>query len=1486
LYGLVFSLVLTIPCFATIWTETTNADFWDGFFYGSTMNQSNSLRMTGNFTTWRKESTNPVFSNSTGNTWDNKSALVISTIWDSDDNLYKLFYQGNNDTSDNSWKNGLGTSPNGTIFDRHDFNPIMDAGTGWESVWVDGPDVIRHNSTFYEMWYNGYDGSNYNIGYGNSTNGTNWTKYETNPVVNTSFPIDCGALDASSVNAGEKHVWIEDDTYFMVYICDSSSSYMLMLMNFTDPRDLATYQAMNGGQPIIEASDIGKAEVQPTGLLKFRYNTTHNIYYLMLGFMWGDKAYTLIWSFDKLNWNVWDSGATVLPIGSGWEGNRVNWGGFVTDKYGYLQQKSGDNDILFYYVGQETGNTYYRTGLAYPYYTWARYESDINSIGSVVNITEVSWTNTTCNGCDVKIQVGNSTDGSTFTWSNNYTSSPQALNLNTTHIQYRVWFDGNDTNYPTLDDITITYSPPETVIYLWLNGTQGNKGYTQYDIANFTAQTNIEGLTVNISTNLTGWSPEPSDTTTVYNTTNLTELGVFNITGYTLGNASYSGSSTTYYATVTTGDNPPAYSNIQTDYPSSYADQVTWKNITWTDTDATPVDTVFIESNYSGGYVNYTAYNISDVYFWNLTLPAGTFQWKSYANDTADQWTTSPLQTFTINQATPPITLTANTSWTVYYPTPTNVSGGGCPTQITCTLYRDDTEIATPDDNQLLSVGNYFYVWNTSGGQNYSSNSVSNTLIVLSSEEPPIGLTVRYNQTQNTDGDSIWNETLTESGNNTFYVNLPKNSTVVSANLNLSGYESWSDWNDTSDATACDDNVFSCSNAFDENWDSFAYHNSWGQWKGVYENYTQPNMYAKKFNVTVKTRIGSAGSGGSMINISIWNYTSNSWLIVISHTSPDGNEITFEDGIINNTNDYNINSTQPLRIYVYGAWIGGGGTPRFFETKIKWISNISNPYLDVGNDGDKDWEFSGEFNHTDNQTSDLSSEIQDYLSTCIPYEDGTCDVPFVLHSDSAGKIEVDLSATITYDTETYDSSVYEGQNTTFWIKLNSTSDITDVNGTLVWNDTDYSHSTKSQNGTYWTFTRVLTVPTVVDDVNISFYWNFTYVNSTGTYVQNFSSKNQYVYGFGLTNCTGGNITLNFTAYDEENYTNQLNFSMDLYVNYWVSSDVIENFSYSYTGNDTYYLCIVPPDSEVYANITIRYWNASYPTRYRYYRNTVLTNTTQNISLYLLNSTNSQNVLFQTYNNQEYQIPNAIISNYRLMGTDWNMVVNGITDDTGSYTLHLDSTMNYNIIITATGYVTKNIYLIPVLTTYKIYLQTGETIIPSYWTYWNQVSGTCTYTNSTRILNCVWDDNSEHLTAIHLQVTITNNTNSISYCDNSSSLSEGQFVCNFGEPANNTFIWAFWGEFGSIASRIPFDSGTWTDIIVVSMGLTGLLVTFLLVVTAGGLGLTLHNPMFTIIMILIGVGASFLLGMIDFASSMLSVIIGFFIAGGILVFKMR
>jgi hypothetical protein len=183
---------------------------------------------------------------------------------------------------------------------------------------------------------------------------------------------------------------------------------------------------------------------------------------------------------------------------------------------------------------------------------------------------------------------------------------------------------------------------------------------------------------------------------------------------------------------------PPTWNNMVTNAPTNYDfNTKTIFNITWQDN--VQVDTVIIEGNWSGAPINYSMFlfegtTSNGVWSYNETLPAGNFYWKSYANDTSNNWNVSDVNYFSIAKADPTanMVLTASPSWTVTYPTETTVQGSETnngDADLTYNLYRNNSLVSNPE-TILLGAGTYEYIFNTSGGQNYTSGSISNILTV------------------------------------------------------------------------------------------------------------------------------------------------------------------------------------------------------------------------------------------------------------------------------------------------------------------------------------------------------------------------------------------------------------------------------------------------------------------------------------------------------------------------------------------------------------------------------------------------------------------------------------------------------------------------------------------------------------------------------------------------------------------------------------
>ncbi|MFQ6020687.1 MAG: CARDB domain-containing protein [Candidatus Aenigmatarchaeota archaeon] len=146
--------------------------------------------------------------------------------------------------------------------------------------------------------------------------------------------------------------------------------------------------------------------------------------------------------------------------------------------------------------------------------------------------------------------------------------------------------------------------------------------------------------------------------------------------------------------------------------------------ITWTDNYA--VDTVLLEFN----GINYTTSQSGNEYSKTFSdLPAGSYDYKWYANDTSDNWNKTNELKYYVEQATPSLTLSSSPSWDITYPTETTVSCTVDTIQVTPELFRNNIPVSNPDI-QTLDAGTYNYLCGVIQTQNYTSANTSNLLNV------------------------------------------------------------------------------------------------------------------------------------------------------------------------------------------------------------------------------------------------------------------------------------------------------------------------------------------------------------------------------------------------------------------------------------------------------------------------------------------------------------------------------------------------------------------------------------------------------------------------------------------------------------------------------------------------------------------------------------------------------------------------------------
>ena len=141
-------------------------------------------------TSLTKSGSNPVLQRGSSGDWDDDQIYPNILMKVDADYTYYLWYSGCDGTN---YRIGLACSNNLTTWVKPnlglityngstDNNIVLDVGTGWETTFVFAADIIKVGSTYY-MFYTGYDGTYEKIGKATSSDGKDWTKYGSNPVL-------------------------------------------------------------------------------------------------------------------------------------------------------------------------------------------------------------------------------------------------------------------------------------------------------------------------------------------------------------------------------------------------------------------------------------------------------------------------------------------------------------------------------------------------------------------------------------------------------------------------------------------------------------------------------------------------------------------------------------------------------------------------------------------------------------------------------------------------------------------------------------------------------------------------------------------------------------------------------------------------------------------------------------------------------------------------------------------------------------------------------------------------------------------------------------------------------------------------------------------------------------------------------------------------------------------------------------------------------
>lgn len=329
--------------------------------------------------------------------------------------------------------------------------------------------------------------------------------------------------------------------------------------------------------------------------------------------------------------------------------------------------------------------------------------------------------------------------------------------------------------------VNYTDLPAGTYWYQWIaNDTSRNVNYTlnlSYVVAN---ATNLVTLTLNnASRNITiangtalravgkgaGRVFMYKNNTPILSQGNLSmisyydptlTLGIYEIKVNATGNSNYTSNSTgvTYYVHVVYP--MPAWLSpsipSRTTYASgaAYTFGIVWQSVASPYNNLSAVLFSWNDNNYTLNITNAT-YQVFN--YTLMDLAVGSYKYSWCAKDTQGYWNcTSGI--FEVNKVTPPLSIAG--IGTYYAPVNLTINATGCPTSgasdVSCVLYLNGTVVPNPYTLSTTSGGTYYFVYNTTGGANWTWGSVSGTVSVLvwNVTTTPVTTTTVVNQTTTT----------------------------------------------------------------------------------------------------------------------------------------------------------------------------------------------------------------------------------------------------------------------------------------------------------------------------------------------------------------------------------------------------------------------------------------------------------------------------------------------------------------------------------------------------------------------------------------------------------------------------------------------------------------------------------------------------------------------------------------------------------------
>jgi len=400
------------------------------------------------------------------------------------------------------------------------------------------------------------------------------------------------------------------------------------------------------------------------------------------------------------------------------------------------------------------------------------------------------------------------------------------------------------------------------------------------------------------------------------------------------------------------------------------------------------------------------------------------------------------------------------------------------------------------------------------------------------------------------------------------------------------------------------------------------------------------------------------------------------------------------------------------------------------------------------------------------------------------------------------------------------------------------------------------------------------------NVTISSLINFTFKNVT--FQRNYTQQ-QTVFTYYLYNCSNGE-SLNFSLKDEDS-EELVNGDFEAAFDVWYGNSILKrNHSFDITNSSNVKICKLPQNYNLTIDSTLQFTADGYDIKNYYIKDLKITNQSQNIDLYLSNTTETSIITFHVSDQLDNPIENVLIKvlKYKPGQNTFKSVESVLTDYAGETIAHLvPFETEYKFLLEYNNETIKETTK-SVITATDIYftINLQDNFLDQYDDF-DAVQGILTYDNDTGEIEFTYSNLQGSMEQGCLEINQLTTFNNYTYFEQCSESTAATINASIPVAFNGSFIINgviidAEGDSWLVDSISLTNQGSWE-----TYGLGGILIALILIGTLSFIGL--YNPTVAITFTLLGLIASFALGI---APITWATLITFIIIGGILIFKQK